>query len=97
MVWYGMVWYGMVRCGVLWSGVVWAAWDHWDGKQCKAWYGVACFCKMYYTAVNYLEFFPPFTNEHIPVIVTPVHIARFRTFRLRNSLMALKVDGKLCR
>ena len=43
---------------------------------------------------NYLLFFPPFTSEHIPVIVTPVHMARFRTFRLRNSLIALKSDRK---
>ena len=39
---------------------------------------------------KYLRFFPPFTKEHIPVIVTPVHMARFRTSRLRSSLIALK-------
>ena len=28
------------------------------------------------------------------MIVTPVHMARFRTFRLRNSLIALKSGRK---
>ena len=45
--------------------------------------------------IQHLELFPPFTNEHIPVIVTPVHMARFNTFRLRNSLMALENGAKL--
>lgn len=40
---------------------------------------------------SYLWFFPPFTKEHIPEIVTPVHMARFRTSRLRSSLIALKI------
>lgn len=39
-----------------------------------------------------LEFLPPdFTNEHIPVTVKPVHMARFRTVRLRNSLIAFRI------
>ena len=38
----------------------------------------------------HLEFFPPLTKEQIPVIVTPVHMARFKTSRLRSSLTALK-------
>ena len=42
----------------------------------------------------HLEFFPPLTKEQIPVIVTPVHIARFKTSRLRSSLMALKSENK---
>ena len=42
----------------------------------------------------HLEFFPPLTKEQIPVIVTPVHMARFKTSRLRSSLMALKSEKK---
>lgn len=42
----------------------------------------------------HLEFFPPLTKEQIPVIVTPVHMARFKTSRLRSSLTALKSEKK---
>ena len=42
----------------------------------------------------HLEFFPPLTKEQIPVIVTPVHMARFKTSRLRSSLTALKSENK---
>ena len=43
----------------------------------------------------HLEFFPPLTKEQIPVIVTPVHMARFKTSRLRSSLTALKSEKKV--
>ena len=42
----------------------------------------------------HLEFFPPLTKEQIPVIVTPVDMARFKTSRLRSSLTALKSEKK---
>lgn len=43
--------------------------------------------------LKYLVFLPLLTKEQIPVNVTPVHIARFKTFRRRNSLIALKKQG----